>query len=396
MKHEFPVGDVTWSVAIPPEKRLELRGGIPAQPATSLHDLVRDALEKPYQFEALRRALTPDDRVAIVVDESLPKLAEAVVAVLEHLGTAGIAMEAVTLILRPESSHSGWIDELSDEFADVKTEVHDPADRKKLAYLAATKSERRIYLNRTLVESDFAIVIGGRKFDPEFGLAGAEELFFPLLSDAESIEAVRGTFRYKTPSPDPDATEVAMLFGSPFFVQVIDDGHRAVEVVTGLPNSLAEGVRRHDARWKLNVTEKPETVVASVSSNPRFPELATAALNAARIVAKGGRIVLLAPPMDVSGEGVAILRGVDDPGDARKVLAKVRPDDWTACHLWATAARRGRLYVANLDADFADELFANAIGNAREVERLLESSETILILPNAHRSIVEVDGGEKE
>lgn len=395
MNFDLPIGSESWRVAVPDAKLVAASRADAVALPFGLRERVRDALEKPYGFEALRRALTPDDRVAVVVDESLPNVAEGIAAILDHLASAGIAMEAVTL-LAPPGAIGSWIDGLPDECADVKTEVHDPDDRKKLAYLAATKSGRRIYLNRTLVESDFAVVIGGRKFDPVYGLSGAEELLFPLLSDVETREAARGNFRYKTPSPDPEATDVATLLGSPFFVQVIDDGARAVDIVAGLPNSLAEGVRRHDTRWRTRIAERPDTVIATVSPNPRFLELAMAAVNAARIVAKGGRIVVLAPPMDISGEGVAILRGVDDPGDARKILAKARPDDWTACHLWATAARRGLLYMANLGADFADELFANAIGNEREVERLLESSERILILPNAHRSIVEVDAGDTE
>jgi nickel-dependent lactate racemase len=384
---ELTIGRTTWSVAIPAERIVEGPRSVAAAPIQGIAELVRDALEKPYRFEPLRRALTPDDHVALVVDETVPNVGDAARAVLEHLASAGIAMAAVTVVF-PAGSRGAWVEDLPDAFADVRTEVHDPTNRKRLAYLASTKSERRVYLNRTLVESDSVIAIGRRRFDADAGLAGGEDLFYPRFSDTETIESLRGQLRYKEATPAPDAAEVVALFGSPFFVQVIDDGERAIEVVAGLPNSLIEGVRRHDRRWRHRLPVRPDTVVATVSPDADFAELAAAAVNAARAVTKGGRIVLLAPPIEIVGEGISILRGSEDPAVARKLLTAARPDDWTACHLWTAAARRARLFLANAEEELAEELFANAIANAGELERLLSTSERILILPNAHRSIV--------
>ena len=73
-------------------------------------------------------------------------------------------------IVSPPNSPQTWIDELPDEFADVTAETHDPADAKKLAYLATTKGGRRLYLNRSLVEADFWIFLTGRRFDPRSGV----------------------------------------------------------------------------------------------------------------------------------------------------------------------------------------------------------------------------------
>ena len=46
-----------------------------ARPLSDPQAAVREALENPIGFPALRRALTPDDRVVIVVDEQLQRLA---------------------------------------------------------------------------------------------------------------------------------------------------------------------------------------------------------------------------------------------------------------------------------------------------------------------------------
>lgn len=377
-------------MAIPDARCVELPRRESSAPSGGVGDLIRSALEKPYRFEPLRRALTPEDKVALVVDETVPEAAVAASAVMDHLASAGIPIGAITILL-PAGSRGDWVANLPDEYADAQTEVHDPIDRKRLAYLASTLSERRVYLNRTLVESDFVVAIGRRRFDAVAGIAGGEDLLFPRFSDAETIDSFRGRFRHKEASPSPDVSEVVALFGSPFFVQVIDDGTRAVEVLAGLPNSLVEGLRRHDRLWRHRLPERPDTVVATVSPDPDFAELAAGAVNAARAVAKGGRIALLAPPVALEGEGIAILRGTEDPAEARKLLTAARPDDWAACHLWTAVTRRARLYLTGLDEDRAEELFATALNNVGELERFLESGDRILFLPNAHRTIVRTE-----
>src|SRR5437868_14628741 len=54
-------------------------------PAPDPAATVRTALETPHGFPSLRRALTPDDHVTIVVDESLPQLVRLLTPLLEYL-----------------------------------------------------------------------------------------------------------------------------------------------------------------------------------------------------------------------------------------------------------------------------------------------------------------------
>ena len=140
---EVQVGLNTWPLTVPPSKAVELRrAGIPSVPTELPRELVRAALEAPFGFEPMRRAVTPDDHVTIVLDDALPHAAELLAGVLDHLRTAGIEPAAVT-VLTPPGATQTWIDGLPDEYADVTAEAHDPADSKKLAYLASTKAGRR-------------------------------------------------------------------------------------------------------------------------------------------------------------------------------------------------------------------------------------------------------------
>ena len=51
------------------------------------------------------------------------------------------------------TSREEWLNSLTGDQRQVGVEVHDPADRKHLAYLATTRSGQRIYLNRTAVDA---------------------------------------------------------------------------------------------------------------------------------------------------------------------------------------------------------------------------------------------------
>src|SRR5262249_34017183 len=71
----------------------KLIGSRTAQPIHPLPDLgaaVRAAVETPIGFPPLRRALTPDDHVTILVDESSPRLVELLVPILEHIAEAHV------------------------------------------------------------------------------------------------------------------------------------------------------------------------------------------------------------------------------------------------------------------------------------------------------------------
>jgi|SRR5579883_772730 len=390
---ELIVGSQPWTLKVPAEHAVMLQRAEFASPTSSPQQLVHDALDKPFHFEPLRRALTPDDRITVVIDPQLPHLAEMLAEILRHLGTANISPAAIT-ILSPPGASGTWIDELSDEFAEVTAETHDPTDAKKLAYLATTKGGRRIYLNRSLVEADFVILLTGRRFDPYSGYAGAENAIFPALSNEETRTAFAGEFSTASPkATEGEASEIAWLLGTPFLVQVIEgEGDSIQEVVAGLLDSSPEGVRRQDARWRGTISREPDTVIAAVSGEPAgvsFLDLAKALATAARVVKKGGRIALLTTAAPDLGPGAEMLRTLDEPSEAKKLLAHEKPDDWAAAALWALSAKRASLFLASGYPDeVAEELFATPIQHASEVQRLIDGSESVLLIPDAHKTTV--------
>src|SRR4051812_6146969 len=282
---EFTVGRSRWSLSVRDADLIPFPEAPPAR-VRDARTAVVEALERPTRFEPLRRALTPDDRIALVVDESLPHLAELIAGVLEYLAGAGIPPAAVTAISPPGSSQD-WVNDLPETMADLQTEVHQPADRKHLSYLAATKEGHRIYLNRTLVDADQVVVLTGRGYDPLLGYSGATGSVYPGMADSESV---RNLVPRLSPQTTPDgswpvtaeANEVTWLLGSPFFVQVIEGaGDEIDRVVAGFADAAAEGAERLDDRWKTAAGEAADTVVVTLSGDPDRHDFAALARAAA-------------------------------------------------------------------------------------------------------------------
>ena len=80
----------------------------------------------------------------------------------------------------------GW----QQAFEEARVEVHDPKDRKKLAYLATTRRGRRVYVNRSAVDADQLVVLCRPDADPLLRRGGAG-LLYPALSDEATREQIR-------------------------------------------------------------------------------------------------------------------------------------------------------------------------------------------------------------
>jgi len=59
------------------------------------------------------------------------------VAVLDHAARSGVSPASITLVC-PAGANTDWVDDLPERLEEVVVEGHDPADPRRLAYLATT------------------------------------------------------------------------------------------------------------------------------------------------------------------------------------------------------------------------------------------------------------------
>jgi nickel-dependent lactate racemase len=377
-------------------KLMQPRREPPAPPVADLSAAVAQALEAPFGYPPLRRALTPDDHVVILVDDQLRRLPELLIPLLEHLSKALVAPEAITLLCPPASVAQPWVDELPEAFQDVRLEVHDPDDRRHLSYLATTRNGRRVYLNRTAVDADQLVVLTRRGYDPLLGYAGGEGAIFPALSDHTTRQELAESWNLAAPGKKPwpirqEANEVAWLLGAPFLLQVIEgsDGE-VVHVLGGIIESTAEGQRLLDARWRIEVEQPADTVIATLVGDPGrqdFAALARALACAARVVKPGGNVVLLTEAELPTGPEIDLLRRASEPGDVLKLLSGQKGLNGVSLFFWAGAARQARIYLlSRFPAEDAEELFTVPLDHAGQVQRVVGSG-TYLIIPEADKTM---------
>jgi hypothetical protein len=312
-----------------------------------LHAATLAALEQPFGFPPLRQALTPDDRITLVIGDDLEAIEPVLQGVRETLHSVGIAAEAITTLRRSQ---------------------HDPNDRAGLAYLATTQGGRRIYLARELVEADQVIVLSARRFDHP----GAESALFPAFSDSATLAET---------IPTEEAREVAWLLGLPFHVQLIDAaGGGYHSVLAGATEAAREAERHRNAAWQVRVPRRPDTVL--VTTPPQA--ILTALDNAARIVQPNGRIILLMDGQPLLPEEFQALREASDPQQLTHPDASLR--------IWIHAVTHARVSLySELDANAAEELFATALADAQQVQRLVARSGDCLILEDGHHSLAYVE-----
>jgi len=390
---EFAREQMEFEVA---EERLVRARPLVPPPLADPVPAIRDALETPFHFPALRRALTPGDHLTVVVDELLPHVGLLLTPVLEHIVQAGVTPEQVTLLCPPSSSRQPWLEELPDELGDVRLEVHEPTDRKRLAYLTTMRDGKRLYLNRSIVEADQIIVLTGRRYDALLGYGGAAGLIYPFLGDAATLAEMNDQLQFGAANGESwpvrkQAIETAWLLGAPFFVQIIEGaGETVAHVVTGVCEASDEAERLLDARWR-HTTPVAHLVVAGLSGDPArhtFADLAAAAASAARVVEAGGRIVLLTDVGVGPGSGRDCLLGADEPHEALRALRRQQTVALMPALQWAAACSHARILLrSGLGEELTESLFATPLRDAPQVQRLLDAAPTCLFIDDAHKAL---------
>jgi nickel-dependent lactate racemase len=320
--------------------------------------------------------------------------------VLEHIVSAGVQPESITLVCPPSASHQDWVEDLPDELQEVHVEMHDPKDRQRLAYLATTASGRRLYLNRSVVEAEQVVVVGRRRYDRLLGQAGAEGDLYPGLGNEETCNELQRRFHFTAPGKEPwplrrEAVEVSWLLGTPFFVQIIEGPADSVaHVVAGVADAAEAGQRLLDADWRQEIPEPADLVVAGISGDPgrvTFADLASAAADAARAVRAGGRILLLTRANPDLGPGRDVLFEAGEPEEVLRRLEREPTPELLPALLWAQATAHARVsLLSELPEETVENLFAAVLPDPQGVQRWLDRGCSCLLVEDAHKALTVV------
>lgn len=287
--------------------------GFPGSDVAPIEDVnaaVREALDHPLELPALARCVTPGDRVVLALRRGTPRGAEILAAVTRYL-LPHLSTEGQLTVLRTESDETaGWGDPrpfLSAEEAQaLEVRTHRADRQEELTLLARFRNGRPLRLNRALIDADVVIPVGCTPPGKAWSAYGTSGAVFPAFSDRMSQlahwrDVVQRARRGKMPLPehrDRSGREANWLLGTQFAVEVIPGPCGSVlRIVAGATEAARRTAREEYRRWWCpTVDGKAELVIAGVDHNPShtpWENLAQAAWTAARLVRRGGQIILV-------------------------------------------------------------------------------------------------------
>jgi len=370
----------------------------------SSSDRLLEALQNPLELPRLHECVVPGDRIAIVVDPETPGLVGIITQVWEQFqNVSGYELDA-TLLLPAQEDGDHWkplLDELPLHVRNqVAIHIHDPAEEKQLSYLASSAGGERIYLSHYLTDADLIVTIGTISFDPLLGYRGTTSSLYPAFSNEATIAETR---RQMLLGGIPDdkrplrelVDEIGWLLGTQFTLQIIPaaDGNVAAAFAGSPDQVMQAGQQELNKHWRCSLEEEAALAVVSIPHDPSFgwKHFGAALESAARLVGQGGQIAVVAELPQGLGQGIEMLRRCNDPEDIVRPLEKHPTPDATETLQIVQAFYRTRIYVySNLDATFIEDMGLQPLTSEAELQKLIDTAETVVAMPCANYAWVQV------
>ncbi len=268
---------------------------------------------RPVGTRRLREIASPENRVAIVVDDMTRRTPTAIMLkpVLDELSIAGVRDENITVIFGCGTHRPVKLEESvkilgEDAQKRVKCISHD-CKAPDLVDVGTTKHGNRIFLNKTFSEADVRVLLGDVGFHYYAGYGGGRKSVLPAIAGEESIKHnhalmlhanARTGILVENPVHE-DMVEAAKLAKVDFVLNVVTNSKcEVVKAFAGDMNeAFQEAVKVVDEMFRVTVDRRADIVVTSCGGAPADINLFQAykAVDGAlEVVKRGGVIILVA------------------------------------------------------------------------------------------------------
>ncbi len=385
-----------WSIDF--EGRLEPQAKTANAIGDDLQAKVWDSLANPLDFPPFEQAIVPGDRIAVLVDPLVPRMAELVAACVRYLVDKGVQIEQLVIVLaghEPKDAEALHIQLTQVEAAEVPIELHDADDSTKVAYVAANEDSNPIYLNRSVVDADVILPILCGRGRSALDYLGTNSVF-PLLSN----RATRGEFyslrklgeKVEHTKLTAWADQAAWWVGMIFVLEVVPaSGHQIAAVISGTPAAVEPEVQKWmDQYWQVE-GKSCEAVIAMLEGGPSqqtWENLARALHTARQLARNGGSIILCTELSKTPGEGLQKLRSNSSNDSIARKLATDAADDALAAAVILEATKDCHVYlVSQMPDEIVEGLGMSPVRDAHQLEHLVNQHSTCGLLTSAqHQS----------
>lgn len=350
------------------------------------------AFEAPLDYPSLTQAVIPEDRVAIVVDPDTPCWLELAEATAAQLCSAGVAAEAIQVILN-RALPAEQVQQLAQRLQYPLCE-QETALQGQRTYLASTAEGERIYLPAAVVDADYVVTISRIGFDEQWGYRGTHSTVYPALASPEDQARLQGQSHQElTPENSRGQRqmidEIGWLLGLQYSIQVIPSAAGGVAyILCGASDSVfRRGVELLNETWRADVPEQAETVLVALPAGEHLDHwaaLTRTCQTAAKLVAPQGRVILLTSLQEIPPELAELIHATSDSDTLLRRLNKQRTPTAGALHALLKLARRAKVLLrSGWQEDLVEALDCIPLSDDQEVLRALAGGESYALLNGA-------------
>lgn len=355
---EIPAGKDSLVVKVPEGTTCQIIAPKEVLEAGDELEIVRRAIENPIGSKRLKDMVKPADRVALVVTDITREIheREIIPILLEELALGGIERDNITIVVACGTHRPNTPAEIEQMFGDAvkgyRVINHDPYDKNKLTYLGESKRGVPIFLNKVVTDADIRVTTGGIEPHLFAGYSGGVKSISVGTAGEETIAATHN-LRMTLEHPRTRLgvigdnifrqflTEVAMVVGIDFVVNVVQTGDkRLAKVTAGHPiDAFEEAVKTAAGMYEVAIP-RPADVVLSFPGYPKDRDLYQAV--------RAGNTVLFGPSPAVRRGGVLIIPARCQDGLGHEGFHDILASSPSAAEALETIRRKERITPGEL------------------------------------------------
>jgi nickel-dependent lactate racemase len=305
--------------------------------------LAREALKSPVQHVPLSEAVSPDDRIAIIIEDpsrSSPKQ-QVLRAVLAELGAAGIPRDHIVIVIalgtHRQLSRLEMARVYGADLVDTYEFVNHDCNAPDLVAIGTLRSGTAVKVNRRVHAADFTIGIGSIFPHPMNGFGGGGKILFPAVSNFDAIlehhlkYSFRGGARLGHLQDNPfyeEVSDLARAGGLNFIINsVLDHNDHLYQLVCGAPvEAHRAGVAVSRQILCMPFPKKSDVTIISAFPYSEGTQIMKPLAPASEITREGGVVILAAdctvPLPETYLQGCESFRGTY-PGRLRQAVLEL-------------------------------------------------------------------------
>ncbi len=398
-----------------PEKLLaKAQWIVPKNEPDALQNLsyfIKEAIDFPVGSRSLKEQVIIGDKISIIVSDITRPVPTAKIlpTLIEELHAYGIPAEDICIVFALGIHRRMTEEEKIKVIGLAIFSAYKNIEPEHITYIGETSRGTPIEVCKEVAESDFIILTGNIEFHYFAGYSGGYKALMPGVSTKAAIQnnhkmMLDPKAKIGVADGNPvreDLEEFGQKFARTFLLNVVLNSKKEItKVVAGDPIlAHREGCRSFDDYYKVYVNKPADLVIVSAGGYPKDINLYQAQKamdNAAKVVKKGGKLVLVAEMKEYFGEET-FEEWLLDSQTIGSILSKIKANFVLGGHKAAAIANLLKdiqiAVLSSMDEETIKKAFFIPLKQLSDLEN--EDFQTIYIIPYGGLTLPEVKTQEE-